>query len=396
MRIKIPDEEFKDRVIRTQEQMKKEELDFLLCYGNEAEPQFVRYYADYWPSFESAGVLIPAEGEAVLLIGPESGTYAESNSRISTIYRLLEFRESSEPEYPGAVLESFSSVFQKMRKMNGSKRWCRFGIAGYALITKVIYDSLEEALQEEGDVEIVKADLLVSRLRAIKTEYELQCMQEAYRISQEAFKKVLNGLHAGMTENQIKGIALAEIYAQGGEGEAYPFWILTGEGTNQAISRCRNKVVQEGDLIQIQIGARYAVYASTVGRPVVVGKANKGQRKMIEAVIELQETILQTVRPGINAGEIARIQREVLKKYDLEDCILYGPCHGTGLMEGEYPWIEAGSDFTLKENMTFATCLYLGDDKAAMGLRMEDGFRITANGTEAFSDYRREVIEIPV
>ena len=104
-----------------------------------------------------------------------------------------------------------------MRKMNGSKRWCRFGIAGYALITKVIYDSLEEALQEEGDVEIVKADLLVSRLRAIKTEYELQCMQEAYRISQEAFKKVLNGLHAGMTENQIKGIALAEIYAQGGE-----------------------------------------------------------------------------------------------------------------------------------------------------------------------------------
>ena len=65
MRIKIPDEEFKDRVIRTQEQMKKEELDFLLCYGNEAEPQFVRYYADYWPSFESAGVLIPAEGEEI-------------------------------------------------------------------------------------------------------------------------------------------------------------------------------------------------------------------------------------------------------------------------------------------------------------------------------------------
>ncbi len=391
MNIRISDDEFKERVIKTQEQMEKEGFDFLLCYGNEAEPQFVRYYADYWPSFESAGVLIPAKGDAVLLIGPESGTYARDHSRIRVIYPLLAFRESSEPEYPGAALETFASV---LKKVNGDRPCRKFGIAGYSLITKVIYDSLEHALQELGVVEIVRADLLVSKLRAIKTDQEIQCMKEAYRISQEALKKVLEGIHVGMTENQIKGIAMSEIYAQGGEGEAYPFWIITGKGTNQAISRCRNRVVEEGDLIQIQIGTRYEGYASTIGRPVVVGKATDKQRKMIEAALELQKVILQTVRPGVNAGKIAEIQHEVLAKYGLEDCILYGPCHGTGLMEGEYPWIETGVDFKLEENMTFATCLYLGDNKEAVGLRVEDGFRITADGTESFSDYRREIIEI--
>lgn len=390
MNIRISDAEFKDRIIRTQKKMEEEGLDLLLCYGNEAEPQFVRYYSDYWPSFESAGVLIPAEGDAVLLIGPESGTYAKDHSRIPVIYPLLALRESSEPEYPGAELETFASVLQKVNRGRACRR---FGIAGYSLITKVIYDSLERALQELGNVEVVKADLLVSKIRAIKTEQEIRCMKEAYRISQEALKKVLEGIHVGMTENQIKGIAMSEIYAQGGEGEAYPFWIITGEGTNQAISRCRNRVVKEGDLIQIQIGTRYEGYASTIGRPVVVGKATDRQRKMIEAALELQKAILQTAGPGVNAGKIAELQHEILAGYGLEDCILYGPCHGTGLMEGEYPWIELGVDYPLEENMTFATCLYLGDNGEAMGIRIEDGFRITADGTESFSDYRREVIE---
>ena len=44
--------------------------------------------------------------------------------------------------------------------------------------------------------------------------------------------------------------------------------------------------------------------------------------------------------------------------------------------------------------MTFCTCVYLGDDKNEIGLRIEDGFLVTAEGTESFSDYRREVIEI--
>ena len=37
-------------------------------YGNEAEPQFVRYFSNYWPSFETAGVLISQEGDPILLI----------------------------------------------------------------------------------------------------------------------------------------------------------------------------------------------------------------------------------------------------------------------------------------------------------------------------------------
>ena len=388
MKVRIEDEEFIQRIKNTQKAMKEVDLDILLAYGNEAEPQFVRYYSDYWPSFESAGVLIPAEGEAILIIGPESGTFSKYMSRIKKIRRLLSFRESSEPEYPGERLDTFDTVIKEIMENVPVKR-C--GIAGIGLITKNVYDALEKAIP---DSEIVKADDLVSKLRAKKSQAEIECMKEAYRITSIAMKTVIDGIKPGMTENQLKGLAVAKIFEEGGEGEAYPFWILTGKNSNQAIGRCRNKVVQEGDMIQIQVGARYEGYASTMGRAVVVGKATDEQRGMIQAALDAQRVILETARAGVNASEISRVHYNSLKKDGYDKYILYGPCHGTGLMEGEYPWIESTSDYILEENMTFCTCVYLGNDENEVGIRIEDGFMITKEGTFSFSDYRREVIEI--
>ena len=389
---KILDIEFQERINKTQKQMIHEGLDLLLCFGNEIEPQFVRYYSDYWPSFESAGVLIPQNGQPLLLIGPESKTFATYMSRIPDIRQLLVFRESSEPEYPDMKLDTFSSVLAEITQNTPIKS---IGLAGYSLMPHVIFDNLINSLKSFGSPEIRHADMLVNRLRAIKSSDEIACMREAYRISTLAMINVLDNLKAGMTENQVKGLALSKIFEEGGEGEAYAFWILTGDDSNQAISRCRGKILQPGDLVQIQVAARYEGYASSIGRPVVLGKPTSEQQSMIEGALAAQHAILSNAKAGINANEVAKIHRKVLEKHGQEQHILYGPCHGTGLMEGEYPWIESNSDFILDSGMTFCTCIYLGDDEKRMGIRVEDGFLITDDGTESFSDYRREVIVIP-
>ena len=153
-------------------------------------------------------------------------------------------------------------------------------------------------------------------------------------------------------------------------------------------------MIEEGDLVHIQVGTRYEGYASTMGRPVVMGKANELQRGIIEAGLAAQRAILEIAKAGINAKKVSDAHYNTLKELGYEGHILYGPCHGTGLMEGEYPWIESNSDYLLEEGMTFCTCIYLGDDKNQIGMRIEDGFLITKDGTESFSDYRREVIEI--
>ncbi len=389
----ISDREFEQRIINVQNKMKEKDLDILLAYGNEAEPQYVRYFANYWPSFETAAVLIPKEGEPFLVIGPESETFAQRTSKISNIRRVLHLRESSEPDYPGSDLATFDSIMSEV-KDSTDLEINNVGIAGYSLITKVVYDAFEKSVKEFTNNVISRQDELVNELRIIKTEDEIACLEYAYDIAKHAMDKVVNSIEVGMTENQLKGIALNEMFSRGAESEGYPFWIISGEGSNQPVARIRDAVIKDGDIIQIQVAARYEGYVSTLGRPVVVGELNDYQKNLISAGYKVQKAILDIAKPGLNAKKISDVHFEVLKDLGYEDHILYGPVHGTGLMENEHPWVEEHSDYVLEEGMTFCTCLYLGDNEKNIGIRVEDGFIITKDGAKLLTDYKRELINV--
>lgn len=389
--IRIPDSEFKERVVKIQKKMAETGYDMLLCYGNEAEPQFVRYFSDYWPSFETAGVIIPIKGEAKLLIGPESYTYAADRSRISDIRLVKSFRESSEPEYPGKPLDTFTSIFKDCL---GDAPIKKFGVAGLPLLTVGIYNDLMEHLKPYGDVVIEKADDVVASIRMYKTENELACMRKAAEITRATMEYVINNIHVGMTETQVVGLALGKMHELGAERESYPLWVLTGDGSDQAISRPRNKVIKEGDLTFLQIGARYEGYASTIGRPVVFGKATPDQRALIEAGYEVQRSVLEITKAGVPASEVAKFHLNKVKELGFEDHYLYGPFHGNGLMEGEAPWVETSSDYLLAENMTFCSDIFLGSHKTKRGIRIEDVIRVTKDGCENLTNFPRKLFEI--
>ncbi len=388
----IPLEEYKERVVKVQATMQKEGYDVLLAYGNEAEPQFVRYFSNYWPSFETAGVLIPAQGEPILLIGPESYTYASDRSKIDTICRVKAFRESSEPEYPGEKLDTFNTVFEKVL---GDKPIKRIGVAGLPLMTIGVYEALADSLKVYGDIKIEKADYVVNDIRMHKTENELACMRAAAKITAQTFDYVLENIRVGMTEQQVVGLALGKMHELGAERESYPLWVLTGKGSNQAISRPRNKVIEKGDMTFLQIGARVDGYASSIGRPVVFGEATEEQRNLIETGYKAQEAVIAMLKAGVPACEVAKAHIKNVTDMGYGDWLLYGPCHGNGTMEGEAPWIETSADYLLEENMTFCVDIFLGSKEKEIGLRMEDVVCVKKDGAENLTNYPRKLFEIP-
>ena len=71
-RICIPDHEYKERVQRAAALLRREGLDALIVNGNEADYANPRYFSGFWPLFERAGVAIAANGDAALMVGPES------------------------------------------------------------------------------------------------------------------------------------------------------------------------------------------------------------------------------------------------------------------------------------------------------------------------------------
>jgi Xaa-Pro aminopeptidase len=220
----------------------------------------------------------------------------------------------------------------------------------------------------------------------------LALLRQAFRISEGALEAVLDHIKPGMAEAQVVGIAQEALYRLGAEYEGHPLYVLSGRNSANAIGRPTHKKLAQGEIIQLNIGARVGGYSSSVGRPVVLGHMADETRKFLQMGLDAADKTMEVMRAGVPARDVALVVQDFIKQGGYGDCILYGPCHGLGLMECEHPWIETNSDYLLQENYTFQVDSFLHTQQ--FGARWEDGVRVTQDGVEQFSSYRRELIVI--
>lgn len=383
----IPIEEREERIKKIQDELKKRNLDAYLVHSTESDFASVLYLSNHWPVWETAGVLIPKEGEAILLIGPEAEPFAESRSTIKKIVKMIEYRESAEPDYPDIPVGSFEELFDEI---SGGKGVNRLGLGDYAIMPLPVYDSVKKALSK--DTEIIRAEDIISNLRIIKSENEIALLKEAHRITEKVLDEILGKIKPGLTEKEVVGMVLESIYRNDAECEAFSQYIFSGINTRNAISRTTYKKIEKNEMIQINIGSQYGGYASAIGRPIVIGKMSESMRKIVEFGLEAHLKTYEWIKEGVISSNVAKKFKEFYFEKDFGKYYLYGPCHGTGIMEVEKPWMEINSDYELVENMTFMADTFVSTPE--YGLRWEDGFRVTKTGVEEFSNKWQEIIEL--
>ena len=112
---------------------------------------------------------------------------------------------------------------------------------------------LESLRENYPNAEIVKADDIMLALRGIKSENELACMREGFRITELAIGEVMKNLKPGVTELQMVGIAQRVIYENGAEYEGLPMYVFSEKSTRHAISRPSYRTIEKGDLVQLNL-----------------------------------------------------------------------------------------------------------------------------------------------
>lgn len=382
----IPKQEFYDRITRFQSNIVAAGLDACLVHASESDMANVRYLSEFWPTFESAAVYVPAKGEAVLLVGPESDHYAGQRSVFKSIEKMIEYRESAEPECPGMTFISFKDI---VAKYTASDKIKKLGIVGWSITPLPVYMALRDQLP---DVELIKADYTLLPLRFIKSKNELSCMRKAYEISELAIEAIINEIKPGMTELQVIGIAQREIYKNGGEYEGHALYCFCGPSTNNAISRPTHNKIVRNEVIQLNIGARVSGYSSSVGLPISIGPLPKNKKRLVDFGLEAHFKTIELMKDGKPAGSVVKEYEAFVKSSGFEKYLLYGPCHAIGLMEVEQPWMESTSDYYLQKNMTFQVDTFFYDHD--FGLRWENGIALTNEGVEKLSSKFMKVIEI--
>lgn len=376
-KIFIPDHEYKERVARAAKILQREKLDAMIVNSNEADYANARYFSGFWPLFERSGVAISASGDAALMVGPESREFAADRSRLEKIFVLKEYRESADPAYPELKADTYQDVFHAIG-VNGKK--LRIGVASYLDTSVIIMEGIKAACPE---AEIVRADHIMVELRSIKSVNEINCLREGYRIAELATQQVIKEIQPGMTELQMVGVAERVVYEQGAEYEGLPMYVFSEASTRHAISRSSYREFQKGDIVQLNLSAKIDGYSAAIGYPIVLGKLEGKRRDVVMFGLEAHKWTQQQVKSGVPASQIAENFYKYYVDNGYKDNFVYGPLHGTGMIEVEAPWVETTSDYALKPNMTFQIDTFISTD--TFGVRWEKGIAVTEDGCDVLS-----------
>ncbi|MEI7988808.1 MAG: M24 family metallopeptidase [Chloroflexota bacterium] len=382
----IPNLEYKQRAENTAAILRREKLDALIVNGNEADYANTRYFSGFWPLFERCGVAIGANGDTALMVGPESKEFAADRSKISKIFVLKEYRESADPMYPEFKPDTFNDAFAAIG-ITGKK--LRIGVASWLDTNLVQMEGIRDAFPE---AEIVRSDAIMVELRSIKSDAEIACLREGYRIAEVASQQVIREIKPGMTELQMVGVAQRVIYEEGAEYEGLPLYVFSEASTRHAISRSSYRKFEKGDIVQLNLSAKIDGYSASIGYPLVLGKLEGERREIVLFGREAHFWTQQQLKAGVIAADLAKRFYKLYEEKGYAQNFVYGPLHGTGLIEVEAPWVETISNYSFKPNMCFQIDTFIATK--TFGVRWEKGIAITQNGCDVLSPEIGELYEL--
>jgi len=382
----IPKEEFAMRTKKIQQSMDEHDIDVLIAHGCECESANIRYLSDFWCVFDFVGIVIPKVGQPIFLTGgPESYDFAKRFSKIEDIRVHPLYVETSAPVWDKPTDQySFTKLFDELRQKFDIKK---IGIANENIIPYKIVKDIEKSAP---DAVFVCADDIIMKARWYKSKNEIAMLKKAYEITEDAVIKAVDAIRPGISEAELEAIWRGEIYRLGAEGTSYPVWITSGPSTYQSLCRSTDRRIEENDMVQITLGAKYKGYCGNMCRAVVLGEIPQRHMNMIEVALECTQETLEAIKPGVAFKDVYERFRLRLERSGFPNSNLYGPAHGTGLQECEGPWVDNRTDMVFEPGMVFNVDIWIADDR--YGIRFEDGIIITETGTEILTNYRREII----
>lgn len=240
----------------------------------------------------------------------------------------------------------------------------------------------------------VSAEDSLAFLRMRKDHSEVEAMQSAVDIAQNAFRATLPFIEAGRTEREIAAELTVQLLRAGSDA-SIPFTPIVASGPNSANPHATltDRVLTPGDLLVIDWGASYAGYISDLTRTIAVGKLEAELERIASIVIEANAAGRAAVRPGITAGEIDRITRAVIEQSGYGQYFTHRTGHGIGMEGHEDPYIFMENTLPLAAGMAFTIepGIYL---PGRGGVRIEDDIIVTNDAGLSLSDLPRALFYV--
>jgi Xaa-Pro aminopeptidase len=255
-------------------------------------------------------------------------------------------------------------------------------------VDELAYAQVEAFARVLPRVELADGDRLMQSARLVKDPGELALMQEASAIAEAVTESAIASVRPGVREYDVVAEAMRTLYRLGGEAAhlATPF-VASGEHMSPPNRFASDKLIREGDLVFIDIGAMWNGYYADMGRTVVCGAPSRRQREVFTAVHRALEAAVRTMRAGATNDDVAAaVRAEGEARGFGEDFLSLFIGHGVGMGANEPPYVgetlPGAETVELRPGMTLAIepLIWVPGVRGGAGVRLEDTIVVGEEG----------------
>ena len=250
----------------------------------------------------------------------------------------------------------------------------------------------------------------LSLLRSVKDELEIDRMRRACSATAKAHLHLLKRVRAGMTEFDASNEFQYWLFKQGATELGYAPIFASGFNATTLHYVRNNDALKHGDLLLVDAAGEVEGYTADLTQTFPVsGTFSPEQRKIYQAVLDVNREITRMTAPGVNYRALHSRSVELLTESLLSLGVLSGDLrenihsnayrpyfpHGLGHYLGldvhdAGIYHEEGRDFELQPGMilTNEPGLYFrerGSPFHGIGVRIEDDLLVTAKGAEVLT-----------
>lgn len=293
-----------------------------------------------------------------------------------------------EPEDPIPAFEKLARTFGLLHKRVGIE------VPAYYLHPHH-YVRLKQVL---GSALVAEPSNLIHNLKLVKSPTEISYIREACRFADDAMTVFAKSLRAGRSELELAGEIYHSLLTSGSGLAASPINLVSGERSCYSHGAPTARQLRAGDFGNVEYGATYRRYTSTIGRQFCLGPPTARMRELYDLVCRASDAQIAEIRDGVPAIVPHEAARKVIADAGLDHARVH--TSGYGLAPGFPPtWGEplhmfGGSTYTLRAGMvvTVEPPVFIGEEQ--LGARIIDNVLVTETGAELLSRCSRNLIVV--
>lgn len=227
----------------------------------------------------------------------------------------------------------------------------------------------------------------IEAMRRVKQPYEIELLKRAIAITDETFTHLCQWIQPGMTEKEVAWEILRYMISLGAESQSFEAIVASGPNGSMPHAVPSERRIQRGELITIDMGARYKGYCADMTRTICLGEPEEPRmRDVYDAVLNAMKTCEAGLHAGIAGKAADALARNALEMESLAEYYVHSTGHGVGLQIHEGPGLSQRSpdDEVLPAGsvVTVEPGVYI---PGWSGTRVEDCVLIREDGVEVLT-----------